>query len=224
VGLFSAINGSRVYGLGRIFLDGPQRTGMDIQSASTHDPGGSYSGADYLQAVGERDGVLRVKVRRLGETIGPASVTFGTRDRTAIAGRHYVSTTATLSFAPLEQEKIVTVPILHNATYDGPKTLELFLTNGVGAAFLGPPLIMTIFDEEPGFEPGAITRLADGTTQISVRVLPPTSFRLQASSDLKTWITLWDDWGAFGGSQFKQTFYDSDATKLPQRFYRVRAE
>lgn len=223
-GYFSAINGGRVHGLGRVLLNENPRTAMDIQSASAHDPDGSNSGGDYLEAVGEKNGVLRLKVRRLGETTGPATVTFGTRDGTAIGGRHYLSTTATLPFAPQEQEKIVTVPILHNATYDGPRTLELSLTNAVGVASLAPPLIITIFDEEPGFEQGAITRLSDGTTQISVRVLPPTGFRLQASSDLKTWITLWDDWGVLGGSLFKQTFYDANATNLPQRFYRVRTE
>ena len=116
------------------------------------------------------------------------------------------------------------MPILDNATFDGRRTLQLFLTNAAGADLLAPPLTMTIFDDEIGFEPGAVTRAPDGTAQISVRFLPPKSFRLQASSELKTWITLWNDWGAFGGSPFKQSFYDADSANFPQRFYRVRTE
>jgi len=218
---FSAINGSRVHGLGRILLDGNPRTGIDIQSAHTHGPDEIYSGADYLEAAGENEAVLRVKVRRLGETIFPASVTFSTRDGTAIAGRHYSATTATLSFAPLEQEKIVTIPVLHNPTYDGPVTLELFLTNVVGAEFLAPPLVMTIFDEALGFEPGAITRDRDGTTILSVRVQTSGTAALEVSNDLKTWETLQEP---LGPSLFRQMLYDEDASKFARRFYRVRTE
>jgi uncharacterized delta-60 repeat protein len=220
-GYFSGINGSRVHGLGRILLDAVPVTGMDIQPAYPYEnyPNENTYGWNYLEAVGETDGLLRAKIRRLGETTGPATVTYMTRDLTAKAGKDYVATNGTLSFAPLELEKFVTVPILDNATLDGPRTFQLFLTNGIGADFLAPPLTMTIFDDELGFEPGAIARLPDGTTQISFRVLPNTTYQLEVSSDLKTWTTLGNE---FGGSAFSQIFYDGDITNHSGRFYRIR--
>ena len=63
-GNFFFINGARAYGLGRILLDVPLRTGMDIQTDETR----GYSYYSYLQPVGESDGSLTAKVRRLGQT------------------------------------------------------------------------------------------------------------------------------------------------------------
>jgi uncharacterized delta-60 repeat protein len=162
-GNFLSINGGVVHGLGRILLENPPRTGIDIQC---HDIRGYYY--SYLQEIGEHDGLLTAKVRRLGQTTGPATVTWATRDGTAKAGKDYIATTGTLTFAPLEVEKMVRVPVLDNATVDGRRTLQLYLTNAVGAALIAPPLIMTIVDDEVGFAPGTLKRLPDGSVRMIV--------------------------------------------------------
>jgi len=217
-GNFFSINGARAYGLGRILLDVPLRTGMDIQPDDTR--GYNYS---YLQVVGENDGLLTAKVRRLGETTGPATVTWATRDGTAKAGKDYVATTATLSFAPLEAEKIVTVPILNNAMFDGFRTLQLYLSNAVGAEFIAPRLAVTIFDDEFGFELGTIKRLTDGSVRMIVQVPPFRTWYLEASSDLKNWTSATNlQW--IYASPFESEFIDHNAAQFPRLFYRLRTE
>jgi hypothetical protein len=191
---------------------------MDIQPDDT--PGYNYS---PLQVVGENDGVLTAKVRRLGQTTGPATVTWATRDGTAKSGQDYIATSGMLSFAPLELEKTVIVSILNNASVDGPRTLQLYLTNAVGAEFVAPPLTMTILDDEFGFEPDTITRLADGSVRMIVQVPPFRTWYLEASSDLKNWTSATNlQW--IYASPFETEFIDPDAANSPRRFYRVRTE
>jgi uncharacterized delta-60 repeat protein len=217
-GNFRTINGTLAHGLCRILLDAPPHTAMDIiQPAYTRDE--MYK----LETVGEMDGLLTVKVRRLGETTAPATVTFATRDGTAKAGKDYVVTIATLSFASLEVEQIVTVPILNNAVFDGFRTLELYLTNAVGAEFVAPPLTMTILDDEFGLERGTIKRLADGSLRMIVQAPPFRTWYLEASNDLKNWTSATNlQWNYV--SPFEYEFIDHDAAHFPRRFYRVRTE
>ena len=217
-GNFFFINGARVYGLGRILLGVPPRTAMDIQSEDTS--GYNYT---YLPVVGENDGLLTAKVRRLGQTTGPATVDWATRDGTAKAGQDYIATSGMLSFAPFEVEKTVTVPILDNAVLDGRRTLQLFLTNAVGADFIAQPLTMTILDDEVGFEPGTIKRLADGSVRMIVQVLPWQTWYLEVSSDLKNWTSA-TSVGQNYFSRFETELIDPDAAQFPRRFYRVRTE
>jgi uncharacterized delta-60 repeat protein len=217
-GNFFTVNGAVVYPLGRILLDRP-RTGFDIQSVETGVCACSY----YLRTVRENDSVLMVKVRRLGETIGPATVSYSTRDGTAIAGQDYLLTSGVLSFAPLEVEKIVSVPILNNSALDGRRTLQLYLTNAVGADFIAPPLTVTILDDENGFRLGALTRLSDGGVRVIVENSDFRSILLETSSDLKTW-TLSTSFFQNDISPFEIEFLDPDAENFSARFYRVRTE
>jgi len=183
----------------------------------------SLYGRAYLQTIGENDGSLSVSVRRLGETTGPATVTYGTHDGTAKAGKDYFATSGTLRFAPLEVERIVTVPILNNAVFDGFRTLQLYLTNAVGAEFVAPPLTMTILDDEVGFERGTIKRLTDGSVRMVVQVPPFRTWYLEASSDLKNWTAATNlQW--IYASPFESEVIDPDAAQFPRRFYRLRTE
>ena len=216
-GNFLTIKGTLAHGVSRILLDAPSRTAMDIQ------PDDTRREMFKLQAVGEIDGLLTAKVRRLGETTGPATVPFIARDGIAKAGKDYVATTAPLSFAPLEVEKIVTVPILNNAVLDGRRTLQLFLTNAVGAELVAPPLTITILDDEFSFEPGTITRLADGSVRMIVQVSQVSSVYLEVSSDLKNW-TLATNLQWIYASPFESEVIDPDAAQFPRRFYRLRTE
>ena len=127
-----------------------------------------------------------------------------------------------MTFAPLEVEKIVTVSILNNASVDGPRTLQLYLTNAVGTDFIAPPLTMTILDDEVGIEPGTIKRLADGSVRMIVQDLPGRAWYLEASSDLKNWTAANLQWNYV--SPFENEVIDPDAAQFPRRFYRVRAQ
>jgi hypothetical protein len=124
----------------------------------------------------------------------------------------------------LEVEKTVIVSILNNASVDGPRTLQLYLTNAVGADFIAPPLIMTILDDEVGFEPGTITRLADGSVRMIVQDSPfRTLYYFEVSSDLKNWTEATNlQWNNV--SNFETEVIDPDAAQFPRRFYRVTAQ
>ncbi len=171
-------------------------------------------------ASGRRD---RWLAHSQGEATSPATVSFTTRDATAQAGKDYVATTATLSFEPLEVEKIVTVPIIDDAAFDGFRTLQLYLTNAVGAEFIAPPLTMTILDDEFGIEPGTVKRLADGSVRMIAQFPPFSSVWLEVSSDLKKWTSATNlQWNY--ASPFESEFIDPDAANFPLRFYRVRTQ
>jgi len=76
--------------------------------------------------------------------------------------------------------------------------------------------------DEFGFKPGAITRLANGTVQLTVQVpLLPRTYLLEASSDLMNWATVTN---FVPGSLTEHELIDPDAAQFARRFYRVRTE
>ena len=64
---------------------------------------------------------------------GTVTVEYATSDGTATAGSDYTATSGTLTFAPGETEKTVSVPILADDHDEGSETLTLRLSNAQGA-------------------------------------------------------------------------------------------
>ncbi|MCU1244187.1 MAG: retention module-containing protein, partial [Acidobacteria bacterium] len=73
-----------------------------------------------------------VSVQRAGGEETVTSIDYATSDDSAKAGRDYVATAGTLTFAPGESLKTFTVPIPGNTTYDGRRQLRLTFSNLVG--------------------------------------------------------------------------------------------
>ena len=78
--------------------------------------------------------VLSFAVTRDGPTSGTARVSWATSDGTAVAGADYTAGSGTLTFAPGDTEKTITVTVLDDAHDEGEETLTLTLSNpdGVG--------------------------------------------------------------------------------------------
>ena len=81
----------------------------------------------------------------------PLTVTvhYATEDGTAAAGADYTATSGTLSFAPGDLAKTVSVPILDDAHDEGSETLTLTLSNATGARIRDAGATGTIENSDP---------------------------------------------------------------------------
>ena len=79
-----------------------------------------------------------------------ATVDYRTQDGTATAGSDYTLMSGTLTFAPGEDEKTVSVPIADDTVEDSGETLTLVLSNATGAGFasFGREAVGTIWNTE----------------------------------------------------------------------------
>ena len=79
----------------------------------------------------------------------PVTVFYHTADITAVAGVDYVSTMGSVTFAPGEVTKLVTIPIIGSTTPEGTRTFALDLDLATGATIGRPQAIGTINDPNP---------------------------------------------------------------------------
>ena len=87
-------------------------------------------------------------------TLAPASgqnvsVNYATADGTATAPADYAATSGTLTFAPGQNTKTVTVPVVGDTLDELDETYTLNLSNAVNAAILDPTGLGTIVDNDP---------------------------------------------------------------------------
>ncbi|MCI0537805.1 MAG: hypothetical protein L0Z50_21535 [Verrucomicrobiales bacterium] len=204
-----SLNGVPVGSLARLRLDQFPRSAVIITSTDL-----AHEGVSEAQVV----------VRRLGDLLSSARVSFVTRDNTAKAGRDYVAKVGTVEFGPLEAEKKVRIAILDNNVLESPRTFEVVLSDVLGFEAVGPPASLTIYDDEVGFVPGSVQLSLDSITgqqQALIRwnTAPTGDYRLEASSDLKSWSEV-------KGTPFSHGLFwqqvDSDAGAFARRFYRAR--
>ncbi len=80
---------------------------------------------------------------------GTVAVDYATADGTATAGEDYTRSGGTLSFAPGETEKTVSVPVLDDAIDEGEETFTLRLTNASGARIADGTATGTIVNSDP---------------------------------------------------------------------------
>ena len=140
------------------------------------DDAGALSVADAEAAEGVDDALdFVVKLDRTPSRDWEVTVDYRTQDGTATAGSDYTSTSGTLTFAPGEDEKTVSVPIVDDAVEDNGETFTLVLSNASGAGFArnGTEAVGTIRNTETpaltaSFE--GVPEAHDGETAFSVRV------------------------------------------------------
>lgn len=85
---------------------------------------------------------------------GTVTVDFSTRNGSAQAGTDYIATSGTLTFAPGELTKQITVQVIGDAT---PEPIEEFfvdLTNATGASIGDSEGVGRIFSDDPDGDPG----------------------------------------------------------------------
>lgn len=108
--------------------------------------------------VNEAAGTATFTVTLAGTATTPVTIDFATADGTAKAGLDYTAVTGTVTFAPGETSKSITVPILNDAVYEGSETFNVNLSNPSSNAVISDPLgLGTIKDDGSGTVPPGVT-------------------------------------------------------------------
>ena len=110
-------------------------------------------------SVAEDAGTALITVHRTGDPSNGATADYSTSDGTGAAGKDYLAQQGTLIFAPDTSTQTIKIPILDNGSVDGPRTVNLTVSNS--AIFPKPSTAtLTITDNErpvlfdPSFDPG----------------------------------------------------------------------
>ncbi|BAI62868.1 hypothetical protein MCP_2796 [Methanocella paludicola SANAE] len=101
-----------------------------------------FTSATY--SVDEDKGPAIVTVERGDGSYGTLSVSYGTKDGTAVAGRNYERTSGTLTFGDGETSKTITIGILDDGLNSIHKDFTISLTNPSVCGSLGSPSTATV--------------------------------------------------------------------------------
>jgi hypothetical protein len=120
--------------------------GSDFITGSFVVPAPSFALDASSYSVNEGGGSVSVKIERSGSTAGTDTVYFATAGGSATVGSDYTNASQTVSFAPGETEKTVTVTITDDSSIEGNETVQLSLSG----ATLGSPssATLTIVDND----------------------------------------------------------------------------
>ena len=153
------------------------RTLSNTVSATVTGPA-LLSVADARAAEGE-DAAVQFAVTLSRAAAQEVTVDYVTRDGTAVAGADYTRTRGTLTFAPGDTEKTVSVPILDDPIDEGEETFTLKLRNAQGAWILDDEATGTIENDDP--MPKAWTARFGRT--VAVHVVDAVEARLEGGSE-----------------------------------------
>ena len=125
--------------------------GIDIHD---DDPPQSFQFSLPKYSVAESGKLATITITRDGGNGGTMTVDYATAAGIAKSGkgRDFTAVAGTLTFAPGEVSKTITVPILDDNRVEGDESLSVILSNPRGGATLGTNSIasLTIIDQEPG--------------------------------------------------------------------------
>jgi hypothetical protein len=124
----------------------------------------SFSARSYLAE--EPQGSVSLTLIRQGDTSGPATIAYGTRDLTAAAGADYGAASGSVTFEPGQTERTVVIPLIdddrdettwipppgrNELTPDVSQSFEVTLTSlGGGAAVAGPAVARVVLYDDEG--------------------------------------------------------------------------
>lgn len=116
-----------------------------------NDQGLQFSAPAYTAAETAPKAIITVK--RVGNTAGSASIDYAATGGSATNGADYTLSPGTLSFLPGQLARTFSVSLHNDADVEGSETVELTLSNAVGATVVGAnSTLLTITDREPVFQ------------------------------------------------------------------------
>ena len=100
-------------------------------------------------SITEGNAPAQLSVTRTGNTATPATVEYFSFDESATQRTKYILATGTLSFAPGETTKSLSVLVVDNLLVEGPQTLSLRLVDSAGSGLNSPGrAVLTIVDND----------------------------------------------------------------------------
>jgi sugar lactone lactonase YvrE len=119
-----------------------------VSTAAPIPTGVQFSAGTYSLFESITGGTLTLT--RTGDVSAATTVTYTTSDGTATAGLDYTATTATVTFAPGELTKTISIPLKDDNLYEGNETFNVTLSNPTSGVLLETPnvAVVTINDSE----------------------------------------------------------------------------
>ena len=102
-------------------------------------------------SASEGDGTLSFTVTLAGQSSGSVTVDYATAAATATAGRDYAEASGTLTFAPGDIKKTITVALLDDDVHEGSETFSVSLSGAEGATLEDGTGTGTILDNDEAF-------------------------------------------------------------------------
>jgi len=104
--------------------------------------------ADVSAAEGNAAGEMKFTVTLSAASSGQVTVNYATQDGTAVDGQDYTSSTGTLTFAPGETSKTITVPILGDGQAEPDETFRVLLSGAAGGNITDAEAVGTITNDD----------------------------------------------------------------------------
>lgn len=151
------------------------------------------SAADY--SVSEDGGSLNVTINRVGGSDGTVSVQYRTLDgasgisssQTAWAGADYTGKNGTITFAPGETSKVISIPITNDNSVEASEYFTVELRNPAGGATLGAITkgVVTILEDDSSIEFGQSNYVVNESAgYVTITIVRKGNLSNEASIDL----------------------------------------
>jgi hypothetical protein len=155
VDLSNAVNASIADGEGAgTIADDDTAPSLSIDDATVNEGGSGSSPMTFTVSLA-------------GQSDRTVSVGYATADDTATAPGDYTSTSGTLSFAPGETSKTVTVPVAGDTLDEPDETFAVDLADAVDASIADGEGVGTIVDDDEPLPPGAGPAISVGNVRVT---------------------------------------------------------
>lgn len=177
------------------FLGGPNRVSVRIQDDDIGFVIECPADAPSCGYVLEDSGAVNVDVVLRGDFkfTSPISVDFAAEGVRATANVDFLAVSGTLTFAPGETRKTVSIPLINDGLFDPDETFRIVLRNPAGLTQVGPlpRLNITIQDNERGYWIESNTTdgrllLPQGSGDVLINVQRLGDFNYSSSIDFRT--------------------------------------
>jgi beta-glucosidase len=134
----------------------------------------TVSAAASTYSMPEKDGSITIPVKLNQASSTPVTVDYSTADGNATAGKDYTAAQGTLTFAPGETEKDVTLKSIDDGVNEPAETFNFNLSNASAGVSLGnrPSSTITIVDDDAATFDGATKTIADFEGTLNVLSAP----------------------------------------------------